>query len=186
MSMLDEYAAQIVRKLPDPPRAVSIRAVLAHVYRTNEARWMVGLGLVLGLPVTIVAAFIAEGEPWLRVVLLAIVVPTTVMLLGTPAFASWRLARALASGIRVQGEIVRANWQDPGTRVPTIAASASGMTRGTRRVHHPAGQFSESFESDSAWSAALKPGTQVTLLAHPTERRVFFDLGPTEDGVADE
>lgn len=149
------------------------------MYRTTEARWMVGLGVLLGVPVTIVLAFVAEGELWTKALGLAIIVPTTVMLVGTPAFASWRLAHALASGIRVRGEIIRSKWHGPATGTPTIGAASYGMTRGTRRVHHPAGQFNESFESDSAWAGALKPGTQVMLLAHPTERRVFFDLGPT-------
>jgi hypothetical protein len=181
MSFLDEYAAQVVSEMPDPPRAVPMRTILAHMYRTSEGRWMVGLGLALGLPATIVFAFAAQGDLWAKILGLAIVVPTTVALLGTPAWASLRLARALASGIRVQGEILRARWQGPESAIPTIAAASHGMTRGTRRVFHPAGEFDESFESDAAWADELVPGAQVAVLAHPAEQRVLFDLGPIQD-----
>lgn len=180
MSSLDEYAADVVGRLPNPPRTISTLAILGHLYRTSAARWLVGFGLVLGLPVTIVFAFLAEGELWVRILGLAIIVPTTFMLLAAPAIGGLRLARALAAGIQIRGEIVTARWQGPGLRPPTIEAGSHGMTVGTRHVYHPAGEFDESFESDSRWAHELTPGKQVALLGHPSERRVFFDLGPVE------
>lgn len=181
MSRLDEYAAAVVRRIPDPPRSVSTLTILSHVYRTTEARWIVGLGLGLALPVTIAFGFLAEGDLWAKVVGLGIMVPATVFFVGVPAIGSLRLARALASGIRVRGEIVEGRWQSPDKGIPTMEAASHGMTIGKRRVYHPAGQFEESFESDSKWANALKPGATIALLGHPTERRVFFDLGPMSD-----
>jgi hypothetical protein len=180
VSSLDEYAADVVRQLPNPPRTISTLAIVGQLYRTSGARWLVGFGLVLGLPVTLLFAFVGEGELWARILGLAIVVPTTFMLLAAPAIGGLRLGRALAAGIQVRGEIVTARWEGPGLRPPTFDAASHGMTVGTRHVYHPAGEFDESFESDSRWAHELRPGKQVELLAHPSERRVFFDLGPVE------
>lgn len=177
MSGLDEYAAEVVSRLPSPPRAISTKAILWRVYSSTEGRWLLVVGLVLGLPATLIIAFVVEGELWAKLTGLAIVLPTTLALLGAPAIGGLRLARALAHGIKVRGEILRGEWQAPEARA-TIQALSHGMTHGQRRVFHPAGRFDQVFESDSRWARDLEPGRQVALLAHPTERRVYFDLGP--------
>jgi hypothetical protein len=163
MSALDELAAEMVSRSP----------------RVGSS----GFGLILGLPLTLVFAFFAEGDLLLRVPVSLLVGTFTILLIGLSAISAIRLSRALVSGLRVEGEIVRAQWTAPGLRPETIEAGTSGMTTGTRRVFHPTGTFEESFQSDSNWARDLTAGTRIALLVQPDSPRVHFDLGPTKDGL---
>lgn len=181
MSRLDEYAAAVVRRIPDPPRSVSTLTILSHVYRTTEARWIVGLGLGLALPVTIAFGFLAEGDLWAKVVGLGIMVSSDRLFRGRSR--NWKSPIGSRTCVWHSGSRRDrgGSLAEPDKGIPTMEAASHGMTIGKRRVYHPAGQFEESFESDSKWANALKPGATIALLGHPTERRVFFDLGPMSD-----
>lgn len=181
MSELEELAAEIVDRLPQPPRSVSRGALIKRMYRSRVARWFVGFGLILGLPLTFVFAFVAEGDLWLRILLSLFVGAFTIFLFGLPALSAIRLSRALQWDLRVEGEILTARWTAPGLRPETIEAGTYGMAAGMRRVFHPRGAFEEGFQSDSKWARELTAGTRIALLVHPTLPRVHFDLGPTAD-----
>lgn len=181
VSELDEVAAEIVHRLPQPPRSVSTVALIKRMYRSRAAPWFVGFALILGLPLTLVFAFVAEGDLWLRILAGLFVGAFTLSLFGLPAFSAIRLARAIESDLRVDGEILEAEWTAPGLRPETIDAGTYGMAAGTRRVFHPTGAFDESFQSDSKWARELTAGTRIAVLVHPTLPRVDFDLGPRTD-----
>jgi hypothetical protein len=178
MSALDEYAAEIVNRLPQPPRSVSTWALIKRMYRTQGARWSLGFALILGLPATFVFAFVAEGDLWLRVPVSLFLGAFTIFLFVLPAVGAIRLSRALVTGLRVEGEIVSAHWTAPGLRPATIEAGTYGMAIGTRRVFHPTGTFEEKFQSDSRWARELTAGLRIALLVDQTLPRVLFDLGP--------
>ena len=182
MSSLDEYAADIIGADSVPPRHTPLRRIAAHSYSSKAARWLVGVGLVLGVPTAIffLVVDVVDGEQWLRVGLVVFAIAFTVLLAGAPAIGALRLWSALRSGIVVDGEVVSARWDPPSLRPATIDAADHGFAEGRRRVFHPVGSFEQSFESDSRWARDLTPGTTVRLLADSRAARVRFDLGPSE------
>jgi hypothetical protein len=174
LTAFDEYAAQVVERAPNPPRTVSKLSLLGRMYAGSASRWLVGVGLLLGVPATL-AFVVSVGETWLRVLGALFCALFTVLMVAAPAIGALRLSRALASGIRIEGEIVSAEWS---YRPATVDAATNGFTVGSRRVLHPSGEFVERFESDSKWARDLTPGKRVALLADAGRPRVLFDLGP--------
>jgi hypothetical protein len=177
MSELDEIAADIVGRVPDPPRPVPTWLLVRRLYRTSGARWVAGLGLILGVPTT-VAALAAAGLLWQRIALAGLLGAFTIFIIFAPAIGAIRLARSLRTGMTIEGEILTVRWSAPSLRPATVEAGRNGMAVGKRRVFHPAGTFEERFESDSRWARELVAGTRVRVLADPSRPRVQFDLGP--------
>ena len=181
MSALDEYAAAVVGRMPDPPRDVPTLVLIRRVYGMGGAPWVAGFGLATALFTICLAVFRVSGPIWAQITLFGILSVVSIVFMAAPAIGAIRLARALRWGIKVEGEILKAAWSRSELRPPTIEAGTNGMAVGTRRVFHPAGTFDERYESDSTWARDLgNGGVRVMLLADPSSGRVHFDLGPAE------
>jgi hypothetical protein len=182
MAFLDEYARATVASQPDPPRRVPLWPLLGRSYRSRVGAIAIGVAVLLGAPMIFASYLLVVGPLWQRLALAVLFTLFTIVFASAPAMRGLHLRSALRYGIRVEGEIVSADWTAPEFWPETVDAATHGITRGTRRVQHPAGVFEDSFISDSAWASKLTPGTKVKLLAHPERRRVLVDLGPSPEG----
>lgn len=178
---VSEFVAAVVHQQPDPPRQVPLGQLLRRAYAQGSARWIVGIGGVLGIA-GLVLGMIAEGDLPARLLILLVSGAVLVVFAGAPAVLAMRARRALVRGIKVAARVADVRWSGAGDR-STIDSLEHGRARGRRRVDHPAGEFTDSFETDSSWASDLQPGSTMFVLVDPTEPRVLFDLGP-DSGVA--
>lgn len=175
MIEMSTVARDVVSAQPDPPRRVGLRHLLRTAYGTSAARWVVGVGGVLG-GFVVVVGIIATGELIWRVVLILISGTLLLASVGAPAMLALRARRALSRGVRTSATVTEVSWSAPGDR-STIDSLTHGMARGRRRVEHPSGPFTNAFETDASWARDLRPGSVMLLLVDPAEPRVLFDLG---------
>jgi hypothetical protein len=107
MTTIEEYARGIVTDQRDPPRTVSLWPLVARSYASRAGLITLGIGLILCLPVLLVAAFVAYGTVAERLVLVSIlgaVTSVTVLAAGIRALRVWR---GLVSGLLVSPFVVR-------------------------------------------------------------------------------
>jgi hypothetical protein len=180
---MSAVARDVVSAQPDPPRAVQWRQLLWAAYGTSSARWVVGIGGVLGAA-AFASGVIATGEPGWRLVILVISGSGFLLFVGAPAIMAMRTGRALSRGIRVPATVVEVQWTGPGDG-STIDALRHGMARGRRRVEHPHQPFTQPFETDASWARELQPGSSMLVLVDPSASKVLFDLGPMRSREAD-
>jgi hypothetical protein len=179
MTTVEEYARGIVTDQRDPPRAVSLWPLVARSYASRAGLITLGIGLVLCLPVLVVAAFVAEGTTAERIVLVSILGAVTSVSILSAGIRALRIWRGLVKGLLATGEVLRPAWAGPSLRPETVDAQVQGLTRGTWRIVHPVlGEFDASFESDAPWASELRKGTHVSVLVEAGTRRVVLDLGP--------
>jgi len=167
---------RVVAANRDPPRRADLLPFLIASYRSRSAKAILLVAFGLVLPATI-AAWVAQGQDAIRLLLLVFFGGFLVLLWLVPSFPARRARRAAQRGVLAAGEIVEVHYRGPGDRT-TVDATANGLARGSRRVCHPKGEFTEKFASDALWARSLEPGTGMWLLVDPIRPKVLFDLGP--------
>ena len=167
---------RVVAAKRDPPRRADLLPFLIASYRSRSGKAILLVAFGLVLPVTIVA-WVAQGQDAIRLLLLGFFGGFLVLLWLVPSFPARRARWAAQRGVLVAGDVVEVHYRGPGDRT-TVDATANGMARGSRRVCHPTGEFTEKFASDAVWARLLEPGTRVWLLVDPIQPKVLFDLGP--------
>lgn len=167
---------QAVAAKPDPPRIAPTRALLFANYRSTAGKSLVGMGIIMVAVGVLFAVIAATDEPlfvWFALAMGAL----GLFMIVVPTLPARRAARAIRTGVRIEGEIVDIAYRPPGPGA-TIDAFTNGFATGRRRVLHPRGVFEETFETDAAWAGQLRPGSRIELLADPLDQRVLVDLGP--------
>ena len=168
---------------PDPPRIAPTRALLSASYGSTSGKSLVGMGIILvavGVLFAVIAVTDDIGFVWFALAMGAL----GLFMIVVPTLPARRAARAIRTGVRIEGEIVDIAYRPPGPGA-TIDALTNGFATGRRRVLHPRGVFEDTFETDATWAGQLRPGSRIELLADPLDQRVLVDLGPVgESGRA--
>jgi hypothetical protein len=160
------------------PRTVDTTRLVRTSYGSKTGRNLVGLGLALGVPLTVIEWFAMQEDP----MRLAILVPASifsVFLVIVPAFPARRLARALRVGRVARATVTDVTVRPPGTG-PTIDAMRNGFAAGRLRLADGGGDEIK-FESDAPWAPRLQVGSPVEVLVDPGRRKVLWILGPVDN-----
>jgi hypothetical protein len=156
---------------------------LEITYRSSDVRAIAVFGVLLGGGSLLLGAIVPDDWAVKAVMFISGTV-LLMMCFGAPALLVRRAHRALTQGLLVRAEITRLARTGAGDR-STVTSMSSGMTRGRRRVSHPAGAFETDYEIDAAWARALRRCGEMRVLVHPTKQKVLFDVGPAADSALD-
>jgi hypothetical protein len=171
------FTAKVVAEQPHPPRDVPLIPVVGALLR--DPVWaLIAFSGIFWLAVLVYYLAVGElGESTVSALALGTlsVVGATAGL-GVVAFAVVRLARLVRTGRSAHAVVVSVDAGPPPGGTPTLDALEHGVARGTRRVVDGARTFEEAFVTDAQWARAVRPGTRMRVLVHPTEERSFFDF----------